>query len=137
MKSVENDHKIKLNKELKEAMTGNCHCLAIRKKARQITRLYDDKLSEYGLTVTQFGIMTTILVKKEISVQELADFLDLNQSALSRGLNPLVRDGLLLSHADKDDARKRILMLTETGKQKINSAAIGWKAAQEESEKII
>lgn len=134
---MENDHKIKLNKELKEAMTGSCHCLAIRKKARQITRLYDDKLSKYGLTVTQFGIMTTILVKKEISVQELADFLDLNQSALSRGLNPLVRDGLLLSHADKDDARKRVLMLTETGKKKINSAAIGWKAAQDESEKII
>ncbi len=134
---MENDHKIKLNKELKEAMTGSCHCLAIRKKARQITRLYDDKLSKYGLTVTQFGIMTTILVKKEISVQELADFLDLNQSALSRGLNPLVRDGLLLSHADKDDARKRVLMLTEAGKKKINSAAIGWKAAQDESEKII
>ena len=137
MSSADKEHRMQINKELKEAMTGSCHCLAIRKKARQITRIYDDKLSVYGLTVTQFGIMTTIFVKKEISVQELADFLDLNQSALSRGLTPLVRDGLLLSQSDEEDARKRILTLTENGKQLINNAAIGWKAAQEESEKII
>jgi DNA-binding MarR family transcriptional regulator len=123
-----------LSLELKEAMTGVCHCLSARKHARQITRLYDEKLQPYGLTIGQFGILTAIASRDEISLQELADILDMDQSALSRGLGPLEREGLVVSAADQSDGRRRLVRLSATGFKKLSAAAAGWKAAQDAAE---
>jgi DNA-binding MarR family transcriptional regulator len=120
-----------ISPELLEAMTGVCHCLSARKRARQITRIYDEKLSPYGLTIGQFGIMTMIASRGEVSVQELANALDLDQSALSRALGPLEREGLVESSADQSDGRRRVLSVTVNGLKKLSAAALGWKAAQD------
>lgn len=129
--SVSKSKEAAISPELKEAMTGVCHCLSARKRARQITRLYDEKLSPYGLTIGQFGIMTMIASGSDISVQELADALDLDQSALSRGLGPLERGGLVVSSADRSDGRRRVLSLSARGLKKLSGAAAGWKVAQD------
>jgi DNA-binding MarR family transcriptional regulator len=121
---------VAISLELREAMAGACHCLAARKRARQITRLYDEKLEPYGLTIGQFGIMTAIASREEISLQELADVLDMDQSALSRGLGPLEREGWVVSAADQSDGRRRLVKLSAAGFKKLSAAAAGWKAAQ-------
>jgi len=121
---------IAISPELTEAMTGVCHCLSARKRARRITRLYDEKLTPYGLTIGQFGIMIAIASRGHISVQELADALDLDQSALSRGLGPLEREGLVVSAADRSDRRRRVLSVPANGLKRLSAAAAGWKAAQ-------
>jgi DNA-binding MarR family transcriptional regulator len=132
--SVTKAKEVAISLELKEAMTGVCHCLSARKHARQITRLYDEKLQPYGLTIGQFGILTMIASKEEISLQELADGLDMDQSALSRGLGPLEREGLIISSADRSDGRRRLLKLSQSGLKKLSAAAAGWKAAQNAAE---
>jgi DNA-binding MarR family transcriptional regulator len=132
--SVTKTKEVAISLELKEAMTGVCHCLSARKHARQITRLYDEKLAPYGLTIGQFGIMTMIASQGEISLQELADGLDMDQSALSRGLGPLEREGLIISSADRSDGRRRLLKLSQSGLKKLSAAAAGWKAAQNAAE---
>jgi len=127
--------KVEFAPELAEAMTGACHCLSARKWARRLTRLYDEHLSEHGLTIGQFGIMTTMAWRGGASLQELADTLDLDQSALSRGLAPLERDGLVVSSADLRDGRRRLLSLSERGLAKLSAAAKSWKAAQDAAER--
>lgn len=119
-----------ISSDLMEAMNGACHCLSARRWARRLTRLYDEHLTAFGLTVGQFGIMTRMAYQGGASLQELADALDLDQSALSRGLAPLERDGFVISSADPADGRRRVLRLTDAGKRKLSEAAVGWKAAQ-------
>jgi DNA-binding MarR family transcriptional regulator len=122
---------------LAEAMRGACHCLSARKWARKLTRLYDEALSEHGLTIGQFGVMTMMAARGAASLQELADALDLDQSALSRGVAPLERDGLVASSADPSDGRRRVIGLTGPGFSKLSAAASAWKNAQEAAERKI
>ena len=126
-----------ISPELAEALSGACHCLSARKWARRLTRLYDEHLAAFGLTVGQFGIMTMIAYQGGASLQELADALDLDQSALSRGIAPLEREGIVSSGADPRDGRRRVLSLTEAGELKLSAAAKGWKAAQTLAEQKI
>jgi DNA-binding MarR family transcriptional regulator len=123
-----------ISTELAEAMRGECYCLAARKWARKLTRLYDEHLAVFGLTIGQFGILTMMATTDRAPLQELADALDLDQSALSRGLAPLEREGLVYSMADPTDGRRRVLSLTESGLRRLSDAAAGWKAAQHAAE---
>lgn len=118
--------------EVKEARNGACYCLAVRQASRRLMRLYDDKLSQHGLTTGQFAILCYISDPESHTVQTLADFLDMNQSALSRGLAPLESQGFLTSNNDPGDGRKRVLKITSLGAERINEASKSWKAAQQE-----
>ena len=118
--------------EVEEARRGACYCLALRQASRRLIRLYDRKLAEQGLTIGQFGMLGFISGTEEYTVQALADFLDMNQSALSRGLAPLEKQGFLISKSDPDDGRKRILELTSLGAERLNEASKSWKSAQQE-----
>ena len=119
-----------LSPEAQEALTGHCHCLAARKLARRITRLYDENLAECHLTISQFGQLLLIAGNPEITVQDLANAFDLNQSALSRGLQPLQKKGWVTSRSHSIDKRKRILSLSAEGLAQVNKASASWKAAQ-------
>jgi DNA-binding MarR family transcriptional regulator len=61
--------------------------------------------------------------------------MEMDQSALSRGLMPLEREGLVTSAPDDKDRRKRVLALTEAGQQKLVAASEDWKRAQDEVER--
>ena len=118
--------------EVEEARRGACYCLAVRQASRRLMRSYDEKLGEHGLTIGQFAMLCYISGPEEYTVQALADFLDMNQSALSRGLAPLEKQGFLTSKSDPDDGRKRILELTPQGAERLNEASKSWKSAQQE-----
>lgn len=126
--------RLELSPEAQEALAGGCYCLAARRLARRITRLYDEKLVGCDLTISQFGQLLLIAENPEITVQDLADAFDLNQSALSRGLQPMQTKGWISSRSHSVDKRKRILSLTTDGLAQVNKASALWKEAQEEVE---
>jgi len=72
---------------------------------------------------------------KKPTVQRIADLMEMDQSALSRGLVPLEREGLVTSAPDEKDKRKKVLRLTPEGDQKLVQAAEDWKKAQDEVER--
>ncbi|MFB9807040.1 hypothetical protein ACFFQF_18180 [Haladaptatus pallidirubidus] len=43
--------------------TKDCHCLAARRRAREITRLYEEKLRPHGLRATQFSVLAALALK--------------------------------------------------------------------------
>ncbi|MFM0339892.1 MarR family winged helix-turn-helix transcriptional regulator [Paraburkholderia fungorum] len=51
-------------------------------------------------------------------------------SALGHTLKPLIRDGVVESRKDDEDARKRRIALTEAGETKLHDAEALWKLAQ-------
>lgn len=107
-----------------------CHCLAARRRARAITRLYDEKLRPHGLRSTQFSILTALALTGPAPVSELADSLGLERTTLTRSAALLERNGWV-GVARSEDARERPLRLTRTGRRILEGAYPAWKKAQE------
>ncbi|HEY8491294.1 MAG TPA: MarR family transcriptional regulator [Dehalococcoidia bacterium] len=109
--------------------TRACHCLAARRYARAITRLYEQRLRPHGLRATQFSILAVLAVKGPTRMGELADILVLERTTLSRGAALLQRNGWV-EVVPSEDARERPLRLTPSGRRKLEEAFPAWQEAQ-------
>lgn len=109
--------------------TKHCHCLAARREARAITRLYEEKLRSHGLRATQFSILAALALKGPTPTSELADFLGLERTTLTRSAALLERNGWVAA-GRAEDAREHPLRLTSTGRRKLESAFPAWREAQ-------
>lgn len=119
-----------MNADIDLSPTRGCHCLAARKRARELTRLYEDKLRPHGLRATQFSILAALSLEGPTPVSELADVLGLERTTLTRSAGVLERNGWV-EDAPSDDARVRPLRLTRLGLGKLESAFPAWKEAQD------
>jgi DNA-binding MarR family transcriptional regulator len=113
------------------SVTKDCHCLAARRRAREITRRYDEKLRPHGLQSTQFSVLAVLGVKGPTPLGELADILGLERTSLTRSADRLADEGWV-TDAESDDARIRQLKLTADGREKVESAYPAWKETQDE-----
>ena len=114
---------------LRLAATKGCHCLAARRNSRAITRLFEAKLRPHGLRATQFSILAALALKGPTPVGELADFLDLERTTLTRSASLLERNGWIAS-APSEDARQQFWQLTKAGRGKLKAAFRDWQEAQ-------
>lgn len=110
--------------------TKDCYCLDARRRARAITRLYEEKLRPYGLRATQFSVLATLKLKGPTPVSELAEFLVLERTTMTRGAAVMEKRGWI-EPAETDDARVRAWQLTESGRKKLKEAFPAWKEVQE------
>lgn len=120
--------------DLAELMAGSCYCLAVRRASRRMIRLYDATLEaeagDAALTISQLGMLACIKGLRQPTVQTIADFMEMDQSATSRGLAPLDRAGLIAARPDAEDKRRRILALTPAGEDALARGAKAWAGAQ-------
>jgi DNA-binding MarR family transcriptional regulator len=107
-----------------------CNCFTARKVARQITRLYDAHLQPTGLRLTQFLMLAVLNGMKSAAVNELADRLDVESSAMGKMAGFLERDGLVAIHPSPTDGRSRVVSLTEAGARRFEQATPLWQEAQ-------
>ena len=110
-------------------------CFAIRQAARYASQLYDRHMAQVGLTITQFSILSRIKRAAPMTMKQLADEMVMERTTLVRALQPLQRDGLLLSRDAQAKSRGLALRLTESGEAKLVAARLRWRAAQEEFER--
>jgi DNA-binding MarR family transcriptional regulator len=122
----------KMKLDLRECM--KCHCLEARKKAREITRLYDQHLRRYGLRSTQFSVLVALASGYGIPVGKLANALGMERTTLTRSTAVLQRRGLIRSD-ETNDGRVRTLHITPSGRTKLESAFPGWKEAQQAAQR--
>jgi DNA-binding MarR family transcriptional regulator len=116
------------------SLCARCHCLAARRSARAITRLYDAELRPHGLRATQFSILVALALAGPRPIGALAEGLGLDRTTLTRGAALLERDGWVAAEPS-DDARERRLRLTRAGRRKLESAYPAWNAAQDSAER--
>ncbi|WP_197075806.1 MarR family winged helix-turn-helix transcriptional regulator [Halostagnicola sp. A56] len=67
--------------------TRSCHCLDARRRARAITRRYDERLRPHGLQSTQFSVLAALALTGPTPLGELADLLGLERTTLTRSAN--------------------------------------------------
>lgn len=109
--------------------TRACHCLAARRQARAITRIFEEKLRPHGLRATQFSILAVLSLKGPTPVKALAEVLGLERTTLTRVGGLLERKGLV-GTVESSDARERPLRLTPAGRRALERAFPAWKEAQ-------
>ncbi|HZJ08199.1 MAG TPA: MarR family transcriptional regulator [Trueperaceae bacterium] len=109
--------------------TRDCYCLAARREARAITRLYDEALRPVGLKSTQFSVLAALAQMKTSTLTPLADLLGVERTTLTRSTRLLEERGLLET-VDTDDARERRLRLTPAGIAELEGALPLWRVVQ-------
>ena len=117
-----------------------CHCTALRKAARQATLLYDRYLAPSGLTSGQFAILTQLATWPAAAspgVADLARALVLDRTALTRALQPVMRDGLVELATNPQDQRVRLVHLTAKGRKRLAAAGRLWASAQQRYERAL
>ena len=106
-----------------------CLNLELRKANRVLSQIYDSYLAPCGLKTSQFSILRAISYLQTTTNRQLQDVLVIDQTTLSRGLKPLIRDGYITVREGLD-RRQKELLLSKAGKTLFEEAASHWEAAQ-------
>jgi|SRR5437868_8153511 len=109
--------------------TRDCRCLAARREARVVTRIFELRLRPHQLKATQFSALAALALKGPTPISELADFLVLERTTLTRVAAVLARNGWIRD-LPAEDARHRLLGITPAGRRKVDAALPAWREAQ-------
>ena len=104
-------------------------CTSLRMATRSVNRLYDRAMSEAGLRITGYSILSRLAAQGPLSVGELAGLLAMERTTCTREVAPLIRTGLVEAAAGTD-RRRRVLRLTSLGEQKRADAHPIWERVQ-------
>src|SRR6478609_4024501 len=113
-----------------------CFCLASRQAARKITRLYDRAMQESGIRVTQFTILSQLMLRGEMPIGKLAGILGMERTTLTRNLT-LLEERKWISIKPGDDPRARIIAITAQGRGIVRRGFPYWSKAQAHVGKLL
>lgn len=106
-----------------------CAGFNLRKATRVLTQLYDEALRPTGLRVTQFMLLAAIRGQEPVTVQRLATSVVMDRTTLTRGLQPLEKQGLIRVEPG-EDRRERQVSLTARGHTTLAHALPHWEAIE-------
>jgi DNA-binding MarR family transcriptional regulator len=88
-----------------------------RRKLRRFEQFLSNQLEDCccGVSIAQCHCLLAIEELKRTTVGELADYLQLDKSTLSRTVESLVQIGFIDRETDPNDRRRTWIYLTETG----------------------
>jgi DNA-binding MarR family transcriptional regulator len=110
-------------------VAATCACFNVRRAARTVTQLYDDLLRPSGLRTTQFTLLVLLLGHGPTSINQLAAAAGADRTTLTRNLALLEGQGLVRVRPG-EDARVRIVELTDAGERAVATAYPLWREAQ-------
>jgi DNA-binding MarR family transcriptional regulator len=111
--------------------------MRLRKAARRVSQIYDRHLEPVGLSITQFGVLASLVAPGRVTIGTLAEQLLMDPTTLTRNLQPLHRQGLVVIEPDRRDRRVRWVSLSDAGRQAFELARPAWRAAQNHVRKLI
>jgi DNA-binding MarR family transcriptional regulator len=114
----------------------DCLCGNMRMAARAVTSLYDGHLSPAGLTAAELSVLWCVISAQPVSMQQIAEFLAMEKSTVTRNVAHL-RLRHLLKVATGKDARVKLVTATRIGQEAFVRALPLWKAAQKAAAKAL
>lgn len=106
-----------------------CACATIRRTDRVITQFYDEIMAPSGLYVTQFTLLATLSQAAPVTINHLAEIMDMDRTTLSRNLEVLAKQHMVRIE-EGEDRRTRLVQLTQEGEQALRRAWPLWQEAQ-------
>ncbi|WP_348982401.1 MarR family transcriptional regulator [Desulfosporosinus sp. HMP52] len=98
-------------------------CYKLSRVMRKVHRYYEGNLSQYGITPSQFYVLSAVWEKDGLKFKELAKSLEMDGSTLTSILDRLERLELVERRNDPEDRRSLLVFLTEQAKQQISEMA--------------
>jgi DNA-binding MarR family transcriptional regulator len=105
-----------------------CTCFRLRRASRRVTQVYDHELAAVGLSLNQYSILRRTEREPRV-LGGLAEELGMDRTTLTRNLSPLMDAGLLETVRGQD-ARQRVITLTDEGRARLAAATPCWQRAQ-------
>jgi len=98
--------------------------LFLRAHSRLTRRLEADLITDHSLPLASYDVLLTLLEapNRRLRMTELADQVLLSRSGMTRLVDRLEREGLVVREACANDARGMFTVLTETGYQRLRRA---------------
>ena len=94
-----------------------------------LTGVYDHELRRSGLPATQFALLAILDKRPGAAQEQLAAWMAMEQSTLSRNLKGIVRNGWV-SSASAPGSRVARYQLTAQGRAALRRARPAWQRAQ-------
>jgi DNA-binding MarR family transcriptional regulator len=113
-----------------------CNCMALRQATRHVTQFYDGYLAAAGLRTTQFSILVKLQRLGPMTINGLAERMVMDRTTLGRNIQPLEREGLILTRTGSKDRRSKEMHLTGAGAARVRAGIKAWAAAQERFEAV-
>jgi DNA-binding MarR family transcriptional regulator len=123
-------------KKLAAEAIGGCLATRLRLAARVITKVYDDALRPFGLTVSQMALLAVAADRGALRQSEVGGLLQMDNSTLSRNLERMRATGWL-EEVVEADARVHTHRLSESGKTLLERAMPGWRSAQRQAHGLL
>lgn len=112
------------------AHDASCLNTLLRQASRRLTRIYDEAVAPARLTASQTRLLWLVDRSAEdgeaLALQDLAERLGVQVSALTHALRPLQRDGLIELRPDPRDRRSKHAALTAPGRARLADATARW-----------
>ncbi|ACT58017.1 transcriptional regulator, MarR family [Hirschia baltica ATCC 49814] len=99
----------------------------IRQSARKIRHMVGSVAQEAGLLEAELDTLIELVEMEGCDISELRAHLFAPKQSLARNLNALEKSGYIERVPCPKDGRRRLLNLTESGKEVISKAANGWR----------
>lgn len=84
---------------------------------RSVTAFINDGLKEYNLTRSEVPYLMSLYKRDSLTQEFLSRLYDLNEGTVTRALARLEKKGYIKRESDPYDKRKKIVSLTEEGKE--------------------
>ncbi len=114
------------------SLPGRCLALKARRVSRLITRRFDDALRPWGIRSTQMHLLVAVAGCGELTQADLARLLDLERSAVSRNVGPLLDAGWL--GRGRAVGKRRPLVITTAGTGLLKQILPAWEGVQQQLE---
>ncbi|MEL6263223.1 MAG: MarR family winged helix-turn-helix transcriptional regulator [Cyanobacteria bacterium J06626_6] len=116
-------------RDIAQHMSQQCVARRLRQVNRTITRLYDEALRPYGLTVNQLNILAVVISEKQIRPGQLGQTLGMEKSTVSRTVDRMIRKEWLKA-APGTDSRTQVLTVTTKGRKLLLTVSPIWDNLQ-------
>ena len=81
----------------------------------QMNKTWLTTLRQHGITVQRWQVLSVLSERRGLRVSDLADMTSLDQPVLTRVVDQMVRDGLAARHANPDDSRSKLVLISDEG----------------------
>jgi DNA-binding MarR family transcriptional regulator len=115
---------------------GDSVLMRVRLLSKAVTAIYDNKLRSFGVSSTQFSLLTTI-DGTPITRTQIAHLRHLNKSTLTRDLKAFFFAGWIQEVRAGANGRTKPIALTSAGEELLRNAQQAWLAAQVQAEALL
>ena len=94
---------------------STAHLVALA--SRLFSRALQERLGRYGVSVAQWSMLLLLWEEESLTQKELSRRQQIEEPTAARTLQRMERDGLIRRVQDKEDSRRRRVVLTERGRE--------------------